>query len=166
MNENDFKLLSKFGKGSNILMGKECKSLIDMTYGFVKFDLPFWTSENEIDKIIKQIAKENKIKDCENETEVNKIKLILWIKSEIEWLNDYEKDKLSTNIDNDLLSCGVEELSIFGELNNLYRLAKENILNYRKILKLPYSTVLDTLHLENVQKKIEKRYHDKLKNKK
>ncbi len=165
ISKQEFDLLVKFSKRSNVLFGVEVPQLIYMPYRFVKIDLPELLSTSNISELLETICKIHNIKIKQSETpEI--ISFILWLKDEFEKIQQLEQAHLSNQPDPDMIAAGVQELNELGEINIIDSLAGGDILKWEQIEQLPYHKVFDKLKKDMVENKINKAYHKIISSKK
>lgn len=165
ISKQEFDLLVKFSKRSNVLFGVEVPQLIYMPYRFVKIDLPELLSTSNISELLETICRIHNIETKQSETpEI--ISFILWLKDEFEKIQQLEQAHLSNQPDPDMIAAGVQELNELGEINIIDSLAGGDILKWEQIEQLPYHKVFDKLKKDMVENKINKAYHKIISSKK
>lgn len=161
----EFEIVKRFGKRSNILFGVEVPMLIYMPYRFVKIDLPDLLSEGNIQELIELICKQRSIEKKETKTS-DIISFILWITDEFEAIQKLEQSHLSSAPDPDMIAAGSSELSQLGEINVIDQLAGGDILKWELVEQLPYHKVFDKLKKTTVENKVNKAYQQIISKKK
>lgn len=157
ISKNEFELIVKFGKRSNNLFGVDVASIIYFPYRFTKIDLPELLQEGNIEEIINIICKEKEIEKKEI-TQQETISFVLWLKDEIEAIQQLESRYLQSQPDPDMIAAGVNDLNEFGELNVIDSLAGGDILKWDEVGKLPYHKVFDKLRKNIIEKKVNANY--------
>lgn len=155
--KEQFDQVIKFGKRSNVLFGSEVPMLIYFPYRFVKIDLPELLSSGNIEELIKLICEQQKIQIKEAKPK-EVISFILWLKDEIEAIQQLESIHLNSTPDPDMIAAGVHELNELGEINVIDSLAGGDILKWAEIEKLPYHRIFDKLKKNTVESKVNKEY--------
>ncbi len=89
-----------------------------------------------------------------------------FIENQFKYLGKLEQ-KLDTEIENDLIVAGIDELNKFGDLNVIDALAGGDILKWQQVLELTYEDVynklLKTKTEEDIRKRLEVIYKSKSK---
>lgn len=165
MHSEDLDFLIKNGKRSNIINGIVFETIINMSYWFVKVELPKLLSLGNVANIIDACFKETGQKN-KSATKVNEaMSFVLWIRDEIESIHKLETEYLSSPPDMDMLAAGIKDLDELGEINIIDSLAGGDILKWEAVKKLPYYMVFDKQRKTMLEGKINKRLSEVLRSK-
>lgn len=164
-NIND--LILKYGKPSNTISGVTSKPFIELPYGLVKIEIPQLLSSEKIEEAINAIIKiQSKDFNIENSNPNEVTAFILWIKEQMEFIANIEKQHLSSEPEPELSASGISRLEEFGVLATIDHLAGGDLLKYKDIEAQPYYKVYQKLKLDKVQGEIKKKYEEIIRNKK
>lgn len=144
-------LLLKYGQRKNSIDGIECKPLKEFSFKTVKQTIPNLLKEGNFKAIAKKLLKKEVKEDN------NLINFVLWVKDELKGIEEMEK-ALSTTPEIELVQAGIDKLNQFGIVGTLQSLS-DNILDWKKIMKLPYIDVYYKLLINKVTSDIQKNYH-------
>lgn len=150
--EVSFDFLKKYGERKNSLNGIEAKQMIAYSYKLVKIDLPELIEQNDYENVVYKLLK---IKDYNGGDVLN---FILWVVDELEKINKMEADYLSSEPEIELIQAGINNLNNYGKIGMLYSLSS-NILEWKKILNMPYCEIFDLLLYQKEKAQIEKNYN-------
>lgn len=163
----DFQRMVKYGKSSDTIGPYKSKAFIELPYGVVKKDLPILQKQDLIQDSIELIL------NCQfdnvdlSEVPANDfLRFILWIHEQQEFIYTIEKNNLSSELEPELAAAGINRLDEFGSYTTIDSLASGDILKHEEIEKLPYYVVYQKLKLDKIQREIEKKYVEIIKNKK
>jgi len=161
LSENELKNLIDNGKRVSKVDGFEFESAIHFSYGFVKEIIPNLIKIGNFEKLIASAFRDRGIGYQDNEIRWldhnSLLQFVLWIKDEIEAINELEKNYLSSDPESDMISAGINDLNQFGLLNTIDQLAGGDILKWNEIRKLPYSVVFDKMYKNTIEGNIQKK---------
>lgn len=159
--KEDFDFLVKNGKRSSKLLNFEFDSLIYSGWGFVKERLPELFAKGEFDKIFFELLKDRDVNvflnDVQRITTNEALKFILWIRDELEGINNLERTYLISNPSAKLFQAGINRLDQFGLLNTIDNLANGDVLKYDEVRKLRYNVVFDKQYRDIISKEIQEK---------
>lgn len=150
----------KFGKPSDTLKGRVCKSFLYLPYGLVRITVPTLQQDERHDAVIETVMKhqyEDFTLDGVGTNE--KLQFYLFVKKELERIQEIERNFLSGDPEPELVGAGVEKLNEFGAFATVHSLAGGDILKHKEIEALPYFQVYQTLKLNKVNNEIDRAYH-------
>lgn len=161
LSEGDFNIILKNGVRSSSIYGIEFESLRFSSYSFVKRDLPELLSKGDFDGVILAAVKDRGVGmftcDVDLIPPKESMSFILWISDELKRINEMESNNLQSETDAELLSAGINEMTIFGELNTVDALAGGDITKHDAVWKMRYCDVFDK-QLKNIyESRINKR---------
>lgn len=163
----DFQRMVKYGKPSDTIGPYKSKAFIELPYGVVKKDLPILQKQDLIQDSIELILNcQFDNVDLSNVTGNEFLQFLLWIKDQQEFINNIEKNNLSSIPKAELMAAGIQRLDEFGSYVTIDSLASGDILKHEQIEKLPYYKVYEKLKLDKIQREIEEVYAEIIKNKK
>lgn len=161
MSEDDFKFVLKNGKRDSTLDGYDFRSLIYCSYKFLKETLPELIKIGNFEKLVQMmfidrgvIMFPNDVGRIPNE---DVLYFVLWVKDELELIAKMENEYLTSDTDPDLMAAGINELSVFGDMNMIDQLAGGDVLKYDMIKALPYNVIFDKQYKSVIEGRIEKR---------
>lgn len=151
----DLDFIIKNGKRSSTIAGFDFVGLVYCKFKFVKTTLPELLKSNKLEQIVIDIFadREEKIKEY---TLNDLIYFILWIRDELELIEQLETKYLSSPPDNKMISAGINELDQFGIINTIDILAGGDILKWRKVENLRYNVIFDKLYKNAIETRIQK----------
>lgn len=163
LSQEDFDFILKNGKRSSILLGHDFKTLLDSSYGFLKFELIDYIKSFDFEGMVLGMFKDRKKLKFHYDLKIipyhDYLYFICWIKDELQIISNLERDYLSNkDIDIDLSKAGIDALNKFGDLNVLDTLASGDITKYEAIKKMPYSLIFDKQYKTLTENEIQKRY--------
>lgn len=158
IDKSDFDMLIKFAARSSVLFGVEVPALIYMPYRFVKIELPEMLGSVNVTELFKTICEIQNIEEKET-TQIEIISFLLWLKDEMEAIQQLEQTHLSSQPDPDMEAAGVHELNQLGEINTIDSLAGGDILKWELVEQLPYHKVFDKLLKNLIENRVNKKYH-------
>lgn len=150
----------KYGKAKDTIGGKVCKSLLYLPYGMVRITIPALQGDERHDAVIETIMKsqyEDFTLDGVGTNE--KLQFYLFVKKEMERIQEIERTFLSGEPEPELVGAGVHKLNEFGAFATVHSLAGGDILKHKEIEALPYFQVYQTLKLIKVNNEIDKAYN-------
>ena len=160
LTEIQFKIILESGERKSTLCGVELESLIYLSYGLVKIEIPDLLKEGKFLEVFQNILKEKgkslTLGEIDDENHNDLLSVLIWIKDEMEAIGNLEKEYLSSPPDADLINAGIRELDELGEFNTIDTLAGGDILKHEQIKALPYHYVFDKLRKQTLENKIAK----------
>ena len=165
LTKEQFDMILKFGKPCNRIGNYESKPFIELPFGIVKKELPLYQKQDKIFETIDlilgcQYEKLNFRRATGNEL----MSFLLWIRDQQDFLDHIESTNLSSNPDPKMAAAGIAQLDVMGILPIIDALAGGDILKYEAIEKLPYYKVYEKLKLNKINRDIDKRYQEIIKN--
>jgi len=161
LSEDELKHLIENGKRISELDGFDFENAILFSYGFIKEIVPNLIKNGNFEKLICSAFNDRGLAYQEKEISFidhNKLlQFVLWIKDEIESINELEKTYLVSDPDIDMISAGINELNQFGILNTIDQLAGGDILKWNEVKKLKYSDVFDKLYKSTIESRVQKK---------
>jgi len=161
ISQDDFNFLIKNGARSSKLLNFDFESLIYLKWGLLKETLPSLIQVGDLETLYFLMLKDRGVNvffnDVQNIEPNKAMSFFLWIRDEMQSIQELENQYLRSDPDIKLLQAGINELDKFGLNNTLDNLAKGNILDYDKIRQLPYNVVFDKQYLEVTKGRIEKK---------
>lgn len=163
----DFQRMVKYGKPTDTLGPYKSKAFIELPYGVVKKDLPLLQKKDLIQDSIELVLKCQFDNVDLSEVPANDfLRFILWIHEQQEFIYTIEKNNLSSEPEAELVAAGINRLDEFGSYTTIDSLASGDVLKHEEIERLPYYVVYQKLKLDKIQREIEKKYAEIIKNKK
>lgn len=150
----------KYGKATDTIKGRVCKSLLYLPYGMVRITIPAMQQDERHDAVIETLMRhqyEDFTLDGVGTNE--KLQFYLFVKKEMERIQELERNFLSADPEPELVGAGVHKLNEFGAFATVHSLAKGDILKHSAIEALPYYQVYQTLKLNKVNNEIDKAYN-------
>lgn len=149
----------KYGKPTDTLKGKVCKSLLYLPYGLVRISVPTMQADDRHDAVIEAIMKAQYDDFTLDGVNTNdKLSFYLFVKKELERIQEIERNFLSGDPEPELAGAGVHKLNEFGAFATVHSLAGGDILKHKEIEALPYFQVYQTLKLNKVNNEIDSAY--------
>lgn len=149
----------KFGKPKDTLKGKVCKSFLYLPYGLVRITVPALQAEERHDAVIEEVMKHQYDGFTLDGISTNdKVSFYLFVKKEIERIQEIERNYLGGDPEPELVGAGVHKLNEFGAFATVHSLAGGDILKHKEIEALPYFQVYQTLKLNKVNNEIDRAY--------
>lgn len=159
LTSEDIDKIFKYGKSSDSIGPYKSKSFIELPYGVVKKDLPMYQREGLVFESVELILGcQYKNLDLSFASRNEIFQFIIWIKEQIAFINDREERYLQSEPDPEMIAAGIDRLNVHGEILTIDSLAKGDILNHKKIEKLPYHQVFKKLLIDKDIRSFEKRY--------
>lgn len=136
-------ILSKLMKNKKPI--RKIKPFVKMKYGEV-LELKSMAKQGIDEAMIQRVFKlsGHKKVTIENKPITAFFTTINEIENQFKYLRELES-KLQTDVDNDLVASGIDELNVFGDLNVIDALAGGDILKWEKVLELSYEDVYNKL---------------------
>lgn len=159
-NEKAIEYILKYGKSTDTLKGNQSKSLLYLPYGLVRITIPNLQGQDKHDTVIETIFKHQYGNDwnLDGVTTNEKMSFYLFVKAELERIQQIERTFLGGDPEPELVAAGVTKLNEFGAFATVHSLAGGDILKHEAIEALPYFQVYQTLKLQKVNGDIERRY--------
>lgn len=158
ISNEDFNFLVKNGKRTSILLNFDFESLIYSSWGMIKETIPELCLKGEFDKLFYLMLKERGVNVFVNDLHQIPFKkavaFILWIKDEMNTIQELEKTYLVSSPSAKMFSAGINKLDQFGILNTIDNLAGGDIFKYDEVKKLRYSLVFDKQYREIIKSEI------------
>ena len=161
ISESDFLFIIANGKRTSVVDGYDFKDATLFTYKFIKETLPNLIKSANFEKLIASCFRDRGIGFHDNEVNFldhkKLLSFILWIKDELEAINQLEKNYLSGEPNIEMIASGIKELDIFGNINTIDQLAGGDVTKWEEISLLPYNVIFDKLYKTNIENEIQKK---------
>lgn len=152
-------LIIRFGKSCDTVQGFKSKPFVNLPFGLIKIELPDILVRGDLDEILTSVISPQNPQLNIKKIPINeKVAFVLWVREQMLFIQQIEKQYLSQEPDPELIASGVSRLDEFGVLVTIDHLANGNILNYEKIKNLPYYEVYQKLKLDKIQGEIKRSY--------
>jgi hypothetical protein len=151
-------MVLKLAKRENKILGIEFTDITYLPYVVLKHEIPELTENKKYEEVIYEIvkyrkkdAKFNDVKKLDNYT---KLRFFLWVQDQYKKINELEKRYLTTPPDPKMQAAGIQELDILGDTNLIDALANGDVLKWKEVSELPYSTIFDKQLKMTIEAKI------------
>jgi hypothetical protein len=161
MNEAQLDMILKYGKASNRLGRYELPKLIYLPYGLVRIEIPVLQKKNDHDEVIRRLLRHqypDEPIDLNGVTGNEVLSFYLFVRKELERIQNLEAINLSGEPDAKMLIAGIKQLDEFGGLATVHTLAQNDPLRHAGIKAMPYFEIYQILKLNKVTRDIDKRY--------
>lgn len=142
-------------------MGLQFDSLIHLSYRDIKRTIPDLLEEGKIEEAILVVLRSRskklprwRLRLLRNST---KLKFWFWVQDQYKLLTALEQEHLSSPPDSKLTRAGIHELDQLGDTNLIDALAGGNVLDWPRIMDLPYQVVFDKQLKTVIEARITKR---------
>lgn len=168
--EHTLKMLERCIVTPKTFQGVELPLFSEIPYKVLKREVPAMFEAGQYEKgiytLMRYSKKKIKFTSLKNSSNEEKIALVFWIKRSYKEINDLEAKWLTTPPDPKLVSAGIRDLNILGDINLIDFLAKGDILKWKKIEKLPYGRIFEKQLKTTIEARIDKKYAEQNKPKK
>lgn len=162
-------VIKKHSKRVTTLFGEDYSDLTFLSYRLLKTIVPNLIKSGNIEKAIFEIVKAKKpniklwkVKRLKHST---KLKFYFHVQEQYDAISKLEQMHLYSPPSSDLLSAGINRLDILGDINTIDALAQGDILRWELIQDLPYSKIFDKLLKSKIEREIEKKHAEIMKEK-
>lgn len=163
----DYEVIKKYGKREDTLFGIKLTDITFLTYDELKNQIPELFLINDFEKVIYLIFKHKKknitfgrIKLLNN---YRKFRFLLWVQDQYEKIKELEIQYLTSPPDAKLISAGIRELDILGDINLIDSLSQGDIFKWDDTRNLPYSKIFDKQLKTTIERRISKRLEEQQK---
>ncbi|QQM25266.1 hypothetical protein [Elizabethkingia sp. M8] len=163
LTNEEYKFLYEYAQPSNIIAGYASKNLYELSFKFIRVDLPELFKQNNDIAIIESIMiQQYRRFDISKADWKQIIYFMKWIMQEYERLNKAEKKHLSSEPDLKMVSAGVNNMDEFGYRPVIARIAKDWNMNIDEVWKLPYHTIYSKMKEDKIWSDIQDKYNKAL----
>ena len=159
----DYINMAKYLVPKNVM---EAKPLDDMPWGFVK-DLQYEIRKDRLDN-----DKYIEIFETITGVKINKVMVVdffyqlQWVMTKLGKLTKIEQKTLSSELTDNQINAGFEDLDKFGYKATTHALAGKDVLKHDAIEAIPYKKIFFVLLLEKTSNDIDKKYSEIIRKKK
>lgn len=158
ISNEDFNFLVKNGKRNSILLNFDFESLIYSSWGMVKETIPELCLKGEFDKLFYLMLKERGINVFVNDIHQIPLKkavaFILWIKDEMNTIQELEKTYLVSSPNAKMVQAGIHRLNQIGIMNTIDHFAKTYGYKHEEVKNLRYSLIFDIQYRDIIMSEI------------
>lgn len=160
----DIKMVENYSERVNHLYGIRFDDITHLSYKVLKNEIPHLIETGFLEEAIFLVLKSKKnnltLKRVKKMDNYKKLKFLFWVQDQYKQIAELEARTLSMPPDRKLVAAGIQELDILGDTNLIDTLAGGNVLNWGKVMELPYSVIyekqLKTVIESRITKKLNK----------
>lgn len=163
LTNEEYKFLYEYAQPSNIIAGYASKNLYELSFKFIRVDLPeLFKQNNDIAVIEAIMIQQHRRFDISKADWKDIIYFIKWVNNQLYVLNEAERKNLSSEPDLKMMNAGVKKMDEFGYRPVIARIAKDWNMNIDEVWKLPYSTIYSKMKEDKVWSDIQDNYNKAL----